>query len=205
MRCVVGIVILVVCLLNIQPWLEVSAQIVQEIRRMPFAGAMNLPLIGWLITAFVVVLADVLGVGIWAIVQQAQIRALLHTLKVRPIKNSEVLKKAMLWRGVSYALEVGVSLLRFPPYEGGVSQFWEDAPDWNPDRLDWWMLVVFLVSIGAVELLVVMFLSDKGDKGAENVRENREKRGGDERAERAERLRERAAEFRANRRRAMGR
>lgn len=137
-------------LLNCQPHFTLAREIAKEITVVPFLNWLTqLPLIGGWIAFIAVNAVAVLGLILWAFTQYFQILPLL-------VENPS--QRLQSFRGFAYGYEVLVCFLQFPPYEGGASAFLDDFGVWDVDLIDWWHLVLFLVSIVFFEVAVLTII-----------------------------------------------
>ncbi len=135
-------------LLNVQPHIELAKQIAKELTNIPFADALvKLPFLGGWIEFIVLNLVAILGIVLWGLTQLAQILPIL-------IENPSERLQAYRW--IAYGYEAIICFLRFPPYEGGVDAVIEDFGRWDSSLIDWWILVLFLVTMFSFELIFVV-------------------------------------------------
>ena len=135
-------------LLNVQPHIELAKQIAKQLTTIPFLDSLvQIPYLGgWIQLLFVNIVA-VLGMVLWGVTQYVEILPIF-------VENPSQALKTCRW--VAYAYESIVCFLRFPPYEGGVSGVLDDFGRWDSSLIDWWLLVLFLVTMFSVELVVVV-------------------------------------------------
>jgi hypothetical protein len=135
-------------LLNIQPHVELAKQIAKELTNIPFLDSLvQLPFLGGWIQFIFLNLVAILGIVLWGLTQFAEILPML-------IDNPS--KRLQTYRGIAYGYEAIICFLRFPPYEGGASAVFEDFGQWDFGLIDWWTLVLFLVTMFSFELIVVV-------------------------------------------------
>lgn len=135
-------------LLNIQPHLELAKQIAKELTNIPFLDSLvQLPFLGgWVQFIFTNIVA-ILGIVLWGLTQFAE---------VLPMMIDNPSKRLQTYRGIAYGYEAIICFLRFPPYEGGAAAVIEDFGRWDLELVDWWTLVLFLVTMFSFELIVVV-------------------------------------------------
>lgn len=137
------------CLINVQPWLELARQIAKQVTAIPFLDSLvAIPLLGGWIEWLAANIISVLGCVLWAIVQLIEVMPML-TENMISIKLKERLEK---YRWIAYAIETIVCFLRYPPYSGGIEAILEDSPNWDSSLIDWWNLVFFLITMFGFEL-----------------------------------------------------
>jgi hypothetical protein len=134
-----------VALLNVQPWIELAQQISKQLTNIPFLDSLvKIPFLGgWIEWGFLNLVA-ILGIVLWGITQLMEI---LPSLTVKPSQL------VITYRYVAYAFEAIICFLRFPPYEGGINALIEDSPNWDASLIDWWLLVLFLVTMFSFEAI----------------------------------------------------
>lgn len=142
-------------LLNIQPHVELAKQIAKELTNIPFLDSLvQIPYLGGWIQFIVLNLIPILGIVLWGLTQLAEIL---------PIVVENPSQRLQTYRWIPYGYETIICFLRFPPYEGGVSAVFEDFWRWDINLIDWWILVLFLVTMFSFELIYVV---------SEEIREN---------------------------------
>ncbi len=135
-------------LLNVQPHIELAKQIAKELTNIPFADALvQVPFLGGWIEFIFLNLVAILGIVLWGLTQLAEILPMM-------IENPSERLQAYRW--IAYSYEAIICFLRFPPYEGGVDAVLEDFGQWNSSLIDWWILVLFLVTMFSFELIFVV-------------------------------------------------
>ncbi len=135
-------------LLNIQPHIELAKQIAKELTNIPFLDSLvRIPLLGGWIEFFFLNIVAVLGIVLWGLTQLAQIL---------PMQVDNPSDRLQTYRWVAYGYEAIICFLRFPPYEGGAQAVVEDFGNWDSSLIDWWTLVLFLVTMFSFELIFVM-------------------------------------------------
>lgn len=135
-------------LLNVQPHIELARKIAKELTNIPFLDSLvQLPFLGgWFQFAFLNLVA-ILGIVLWGLTQTAQIL---------PMLIASPSQRLQTYRWVAYGYEAVICFLRFPPYEGGVTAFVEDFGTWDASLIDWWVLVLFVVTMFSFELIFVV-------------------------------------------------
>lgn len=135
-------------LLNVQPHIELAKQIAKQLTNIPFLDSLiQIPFLGGWIEFIFLNLVAILGIVLWGLTQLAEILPML-------VENPS--RRLQTCRWVAYAYESIVCFLRFPPYEGGVSAFFDDFWRWDTNLIDWWILVLFLVTMFSFELIFVV-------------------------------------------------
>ena len=132
-------------LLNVQPWIELAKQISKQLTNIPFLDSLiRIPFLGgWIEWGFLNIVA-ILGIVLWGITQLMEI---LPSLVKAPSPS------IITYRWIAYSFEAVICFLRFPPYEGGVNAVIEDFPTWDISLIDWWLLVLFLVTMFSFEAI----------------------------------------------------
>jgi hypothetical protein len=142
-------------LLNVQPHIELAKQIAKELTNIPFLDSLiQIPYVGGWIQFIFLNLVPILGIVLWGLTQLAEIL---------PIVIDNPSQRLQTYRWIAYGYETIICFLRFPPYEGGVSAVFEDFWRWDVNLIDWWILVLFLVTMFSFELIYVV---------SEEIREN---------------------------------
>jgi hypothetical protein len=142
-------------LLNVQPHIELAKQIAKELINIPFLDSLiQIPYVGGWIQFIFLNLVPILGIVLWGLTQLAEIL---------PIVIDNPSQRLQTYRWIAYGYETIICFLRFPPYEGGVSAVFEDFWRWDVNLIDWWILVLFLVTMFSFELIYVV---------SEEIREN---------------------------------
>jgi hypothetical protein len=135
-------------LLNVQPHIELAKQIAKELTNIPFADSLvQVPFLGGWIEFIFLNLVAILGIVLWGLTQLAQILPMM-------IENPS--QRLQTYRWIAYGYEAIICFLRFPPYEGGVDAVLEDFGRWDSSLIDWWILVLFLVTMFSFELIFVV-------------------------------------------------
>ncbi len=135
-------------LLNVQPHIELAKQIAKELTNIPFLDSLvQLPVLGGWIEFIFLNLVAILGIVLWGLTQLAEILPMM-------IDNPS--QRLQTYRWIAYGYEAIICFLRFPPYEGGVSAVLEDFGQWDLSLIDWWILVLFLVTMFSFELIFVV-------------------------------------------------
>jgi hypothetical protein len=144
-------------LLNVQPHIELAKQIAKELTNIPFLDSLiQVPLLGgWIEFIFLNIVA-LLGIVLWGLTQLAEIL---------PMLVSNPSRRLQTYRWIAYGYEAIICFLRFPPYEGGTSAVIDDWGRWDTSLINWWILVLFLVTMFSFELIFVM-----GKEMKENLR-----------------------------------
>jgi len=135
-------------LLNVQPHIELAKQIAKELTNIPFLDSLvQIPFLGGWIQFIFLNLVAILGIVLWGLTQLAEIL---------PIIIDNPSQRLQTYRWIAYGYETIICFLRFPPYEGGVSAVFEDFWRWDINLIDWWILVLFLVTMFSFELIYVV-------------------------------------------------
>jgi hypothetical protein len=135
-------------LLNVQPHIELAKQIAKELTNIPFLDSLvQIPFLGGWIQFIFLNLVAILGIVLWGLTQLAEILPIV-------IENPN--ERLQTYRWIAYGYETIICFLRFPPYEGGVSAVFEDFWRWDINLIDWWILVLFLVTMFSFELIYVV-------------------------------------------------
>lgn len=138
-----GMIFLVI--INAQPWIELARKIVPTITTIPFLSSLiKIPFFGGWVQWAVKEMVSILGLLLCGTIQIIEIMPMLFP-------SNSTLKKL---RTAAYAIEFLVCFLRFPPYAGGVSAFWDDFGRWDSYLIDWWNLVFFIVTMTGFEIAV---------------------------------------------------
>lgn len=138
-----GMIFLII--INAQPWIELARKIVPTITTIPFLSSLvKIPFLGGWVQWAVKEMVSILGLLLCGTIQIIEIMPMLQP-------NNSVLKNL---RAGAYAIEFLVCFLRFPPYVGGVSAFWEDFGRWDSYLIDWWNLAFFIITMTGFELAV---------------------------------------------------
>lgn len=133
-------------LLNVQPWLELSRQISKQITTIPFLDSLtSIPFLGGWIEWIVANIVSILGFVLWGIIQYIELLPMFA-------EGTGVWKQLSNYRWMAYAVEFAVCFLRFPPYEGGMAAILEDSPNWDANLIDYWNLILFVVTMFGFEL-----------------------------------------------------
>jgi hypothetical protein len=135
-------------LLNVQPHIELAKEIAKELTNIPFLDSLvQIPFLGGWIQFIFFNLVPILGIVLWGLTQLAEIMPII-------IENPS--QRLQTYRWIAYGYETIICFLRFPPYEGGVSAVFEDFLRWDVNLIDWWVLVLFLVTMFSFELIYVV-------------------------------------------------
>ncbi len=141
--------------INAQPWMELAARIAPTLTKIPFMGSLvKIPFLGgwiqWAVGEIVSILGTILCITI-------------QIIEILPIMvegaSSELKKKLNTYRWIAYAIEFCVCFMRFPPYQGGTSAFFDDFFQWDWYLIDWWNLIFFLVTMTGFEICVGVALT----------------------------------------------
>jgi len=132
-------------LLNVQPWIELARQISKQLTNIPFLDSLvQIPFLGgWIEWGFLNII-PILGIVLWGITQ---------FMEVLPMMVTNPTPEIIRYRWIAYGFEAIICFLRFPPYEGGVEAIVEDFPNWDASLIDWWLLVLFLVTMFSFEAI----------------------------------------------------
>jgi len=135
-------------LLNVQPWIELAKQISKQLTNIPFLDSLvKIPFLGgWVEWIFLNIVA-ILGIVLWGITQYMEVLPMM-------VKNPS--ESIVRYRWLAYGFEAIICFLRFPPYEGGVNAVIEDAPNWDASLIDWWLLVLFVVTMFSFEAVFAL-------------------------------------------------
>jgi hypothetical protein len=163
--------LLFLAMLNANPWIEavriIVGQLFQESLFFAFLG--TIPIIGSVFQMGLVnSISFIVGIVFWALCQSVQLmpiflaydvalqeklRSATRGAKGEIIKNA--LKMMGLIRSCAYVFEILVVFTSIPPYQGGWAAIFGDAPNWDPDLVNWVnLLVVTPLTVCAVEGLV---------------------------------------------------
>jgi hypothetical protein len=138
-----GMIFLVI--INAQPWIELARKIVPTITTIPFLSSLiKIPFLGGWVQWAVKEMVSILGLLLCGTIQIIEIMPMLYP-------NNPALKNL---RAIAYAIEFLVCFLRFPPYAGGVSAFWDDFGRWDSYLIDWWNLAFFIITMTGFEVAV---------------------------------------------------
>jgi hypothetical protein len=189
-----------VCVVNMQPWLQLGADFVNLIKvvplftlvgkigavlintiaLIPFLGAIIAALLSIIASAIGTILAiagdffwQIIGVLLWMGANVTQCGANLIVLfDIRdPWWVAQLSKWSSKWyRAVSYAIELSVNFTRYPPYEGGLKGVKADWPTLNFAAINWYNVVLAAVIIFSVEFAVYLFVDAKKLKKVEDVK-----------------------------------
>ncbi len=77
-------------------------------------------------------------------------------MEVLPMMVKNPSESIVRYRWLAYGFEAIICFLRFPPYEGGVNAVIEDAPNWDASLIDWWLLVLFVVTMFSFEAVFAL-------------------------------------------------
>ena len=132
-------------LLNVQPWIELAKQISKQLTNIPFLDSLiRIPFLGgWIEWGFLNLVA-ILGIVLSGITQ---------LMEILPSLVDNASSNIITYRWIAYSFEAVICFLRFPPYEGGVNAVVEDFPSWDASLIDWWLLVLFLVTMFSFEAI----------------------------------------------------
>lgn len=132
-------------LLNVQPWIELARQISKQLTNIPFLDSLvQIPFLGgWIEWGFLNII-PILGIVLWGITQ---------LMEVLPMIVSNPTPEIIRYRWIAYGFEAIIVFLRFPPYEGGIEAIIEDFPNYDASLIDWWLLVLFLVTMFSFEAI----------------------------------------------------
>jgi hypothetical protein len=135
-------------LLNVQPWIELAKQISKQLTNIPFLDSLiKIPFLGgWIEWTFLNIVA-ILGIVLWGITQY---------IEVLPMMVNNPSQEIVRYRWLAYGFEAIICFLRFPPYEGGVNALVEDFPHWDANLIDWWLLVLFVVTMFSFEVIFAL-------------------------------------------------
>jgi len=142
-------------ILNAQPWMELAARITPTISKIPFVGTLvQIPFLGGWIQWIVRELTSILGTILCVTIQ------IIEILPVMIENVSESFKaKLNTYRWIAYGIEFCVCFMRFPPYQGGSSAFFDDFFRWDWYLIDWWNLIFFLVTMTGFEICACVALT----------------------------------------------
>jgi hypothetical protein len=141
-------------IINAQPWMELAARIAPTITKIPFIGSLvKIPFLGgwiqWALGEIVSILGTVLCITI----------QIVEILPMMVEGTLEFNKKLDTYRWIAYGIEFCVCFMRFPPYQGGTSAFFEDFFRWDWYLIDWWNLIFFVVTMTGFEICVGVVLT----------------------------------------------
>jgi hypothetical protein len=137
-------------IINTQPWMELAARIAPTLTKIPFMGSLvKIPFLGgwiqWALGEIVSILGTILCVTI----------QIIEILPIMVEGASSALKERLnTYRWIAYAIEFCVCFMRFPPYQGGTSAFFDDFFQWDWYLIDWWNLIFLLVTMTGFEICV---------------------------------------------------
>ncbi|NEQ64525.1 MAG: hypothetical protein F6K21_03285 [Symploca sp. SIO2D2] len=147
--CIIGLVILF--LLNLQPWLEVGKNISEGITIIPFQSSLiAIPFVGGWMKWAIAELTMIVGVFLCVAVQLVQIMPVF-------VRKAYSYKSVKIASATAYIVEFLVVFLRFPPYQS-LEDFWLDLFKWDLYLVDWNNLIMFTITIFGFEGLVVVSL-----------------------------------------------
>jgi len=160
-RTVAFISIGTVAVLNMQPWISFASDIVRAIETVPLLDVLlQLPFIGGLLSFISPFFYQLLGVAVWALVQAAQCgRGLVEMMAIR---DPWVVAQLAKWsqpefKAAAYCAEVGLTLYRYPPYQGGFERLMQDMPQPDMAMIDWKAAAMAIAVIFSVELAIHLF------------------------------------------------
>jgi hypothetical protein len=141
-------------IINAQPWMELAARIAPTLTKIPFIGSLvKIPFLGgwiqWALGEIVSILGTVLCITI----------QIVEILPMMVEGTPEFNKKLDTYRWIAYGIEFCVCFMRFPPYQGGTSAFFEDFFRWDWYLIDWWNLIFFVVTMTGFEICVGVVLT----------------------------------------------
>lgn len=144
-------VVAVVAIFNFQPWLNLGAYAATKIDVIPFYSTIrSIPILGGIFAWFVGNLASILAVGLWWVVQRAQVRSLFHQIDKKTYPQLWFKQQIVKWG--AYGIEMIICFLASPPYTGGWNSLKADLPILNFSLIDWNSLTTFLLFLGAFEV-----------------------------------------------------
>lgn len=148
-----GIVAVWVCFLNIQPYVRVTEILLGIAGQLAILRLLlAIPILGGIIEWIGSVAIPVIGFAIWAIIQYFELLPDLikqHINKVTPA----ALKRAGTYRGWTYAIDLMLCIICFPPIKGGMNGFFMFLASPSFQDLDWWNILYIVVTMFAVEAL----------------------------------------------------
>ncbi len=141
-------------IINAQPWMELAIRIAPTITKIPFIGSLvKIPFVGGWIQWGLGELVSIIGTVLCITIQIVEILPMMVN------GTSEFNKKLNTYRWIAYGIEFCVCFMRFPPYQGGTSAFFEDFFQWDWYLIDWWNLIFFLVTMTGFEICVGVVLT----------------------------------------------
>lgn len=148
-----GIVAIWVCFLNIQPYVRVTEILLGIAGQLAIVRLLlGIPLLGSVIAWIGSIVIPVIGFAIWAIIQYFELLPDLlkqHIGKISPA----ALKRAGTYRGWTYAIDLLLCIICFPPIRGGMNGFFMFLSSPSFQDLDWWNILYIVVTMFAVEAL----------------------------------------------------
>lgn len=142
-----------VCFLNIQPYVRVTEILLGIAGQLAILKLLlMIPIIGSILSWIGSFFVPVIGFAIWAIIQFFELLPDLIKAEVLSL-SAEDLKKAGIYRGITYAIDLLLCVVCFPPIKGGINGFFlfMAAPDLQD--VDWWNVLYIAITMFAVECL----------------------------------------------------
>lgn len=155
--------------LSQQVWLSYGDSILDQINRVPFLTlAEMLPFIGGVVRFVKAYFPDLLGVGIWAMINGSQSGR--DIIKLFGIRDPWWVDQLTHWSqpqyvAIAYCLEFALNYDRYPIYPGGIMALWDNLSAFNFAEINWLNIVPLLISILSFEWLV-RFFTVKAVKGS---------------------------------------
>lgn len=148
-----GIVAVWICFLNIQPYVRVTEILLGIAGRLAILNLLlSIPIIGSVLSWVGSFTIPVIGFAIWAIIQFFELLPDLIKAEVLNL-TPEDMKKAGIYRGITYAIDLLLCVVCFPPINGGINGFFLFISAPSLQDIDWWNLAYIAVTMFAIEAL----------------------------------------------------
>lgn len=147
--------------LSQQVWLGYGDTIIGSIDRVPFLNLLTqVPFVRGVISLLGQVFPDLFGVGLWLLINCSQSGKDL--IKLLGIRHPWWVHQLTEWSkpqyvAIAYIVEFLLNSERFPIYEGGLGQLWQDVSMPDVDSILWMNIPLMVLSLMCFEWTVKFF------------------------------------------------
>jgi hypothetical protein len=147
--------------LSQQIWLSYGDTILAQIQRVPLLGLVEMvPMVGGVVKFFGPWFPDVLGIGIWFMINASQSGKDL--IKLLDIRDPWWVAQLSAWSephkvAIAYAVEILLAYNKYPILPGGLNDLLENIKSIDPEMINWLNIPLLLLSVLSFEYLIKFF------------------------------------------------
>lgn len=147
--------------LSQQIWLSYGDTILAQIQRVPLLGLVEMvPMVGGAVKFFGPWFPDVLGIGIWFMINASQSGKDL--IKLLDIRDPWWVAQLAAWAephkvAIAYTVEIVLAYNKYPILPGGLNDLLENIKSIDPEMINWLNIPLLLLSVLSFEYLIKFF------------------------------------------------